>query len=755
METMLDHYKGTIGLPNNNFDDQISHGDSVSSDDCDDISQEEVDEAVNSMNMDSSSGPDGVLTRAVKIKGVNIILHKIFNRMLILGKVVPCLKLGRTIFLDKGGNVDEVKNWRPITILPILRRMFERILEKRLRDFVIINPNQRGFISKPGCSINITICEKALETAKHEKSDLVCLFLDINNAYNNIGHTQLSKSLDCSNTPEFLKNIIMDCQSENRIVLEIGHDKSSSIEIKQGLMQGAPLSPLLYNVATNHIVDEITEEGLVNNLGVKIVDGVKMLAQAFADDICLLCKSVDAAQTMYNMIDARLKKLGMSLNPMKTQAIVMIKGILDSQSFLLNDTIITPASDVKRVKYLGVNLTDEIVLDKESTIANLHDKINKIVKSPYLKAEQKLTILNTYIWPILTFKLQHTPIDKWTVPFVGDLDKMVRSAVRQILDLPKDVPDSALYAHKSMRGLNTFRFSWEILIQRLNLYSNLQKQDGVIRQIKNIDDEISKCVITLNVPNGDVVSSRKIRENLRLQEYNTWCQLKAKGIGVCLFGEYKNHNKWLTTKEGLTNSEYTELVKMSTNSSAVRAIPGRSQDGNQCRRCQGENKPIETLAHVLGSCPFGQLTRISRHDAVRSLLAKELKKQYDEVYEEVQGIASDGSTRRIDIIAIDRKKKKGIIVDPTVRFETSAEQPDEVNEEKRSIYIPTIPYYKEKYGLSEIDVRGLFIGARGTITSFFKSFAVEFNISESTLKCISQSVTRASILILRNHIYGI
>jgi Reverse transcriptase (RNA-dependent DNA polymerase). len=111
--------------------------------------------------------------------------------------------------------------------------MFERILEKRLRDYVIINPNQRGFISKPGCSINITICEKALETAKHEKSDLVCLFLDINNAYNNIGHTQLSKSLDCSNTPEFLKNIIMDCQSENRIVLEIGHDKSSSIEINK------------------------------------------------------------------------------------------------------------------------------------------------------------------------------------------------------------------------------------------------------------------------------------------------------------------------------------------------------------------------------------------------------------------------------------------------------------------------------------------------------------------------------------------
>uniref|UniRef100_A0A8D8VK96 Reverse transcriptase n=1 Tax=Cacopsylla melanoneura TaxID=428564 RepID=A0A8D8VK96_9HEMI len=155
---------------------------------------------------------------------------------------------------------------------------------------------------------------------------------------------------------------------------------------------------------------------------------------------------------------------------------------------------------------------------------------------------------------------------------------------------------------------------------------------------------------------------------------------------------------------------------MSTSTSAVRAIPGRSQEGAHCRRCPLpiETKPTETLGHVLGSCPYGHLARINRHNTIRSILATELKKQF-EVYEEVSGIASDGSSRRIDIIAIDRKNKKGIIVDPTVRIESNENQPYDVNDEKRSIYNPTIPYYKNKYGLNEIEVIGLLIGARGMI----------------------------------------
>ncbi|KAJ4439649.1 hypothetical protein ANN_07777 [Periplaneta americana] len=55
------------------------------------------------------------------------------------------------------------------------------------------------------------------------------------------------------------------------------------------------------------------------------------------------------------------------------------------------------------------------------------------------------------------------------------------------------------------------------------------------------------------------------------------------------------------------------------------------------------------------------------------------------------------------------------ILDPTIRFETHADQPHEVDSEKKWIYEPTIPFYKDKYSLSHIDVIGLMVGARGKV----------------------------------------
>ena len=253
------------------------------------------------------------------------------------------------------------------------------------------------------------------------------------------------------------------------------------------------------------------------------------------------------------------------------------------------------------------------------------------------------------------------------------------------------------------------------------------------------------------------MDGKKIGQKLRDREFKKWTELKLRGAGVSLFQEVKAHNKWLTPEEGLLNSEFTDLVKLSTNSAPVRGIPGRSRDGGQCRRCSNSSNETqtqtETLHHVLQYCPFGRLARINRHNQIRTILAKELRRQPFEVHEEVAGLADNGYVRRIDIIAIDRKTEKAVIIDPTVRFKTGLDHPKEVHEEKKRIYEPTIGYYKEKYQVEDIEVVGLLIGARGTITAFFRDFCKRFNIPESCMKTIAQAAVRGSINILRSHLY--
>ncbi|KAJ4447605.1 hypothetical protein ANN_09612 [Periplaneta americana] len=69
-----------------------------------------------------------------------------------------------------------------------------------------------------------------------------------------------------------------------------------------------------------------------------------------------------------------------------------------------------------------------------------------------------------------------------------------------------------------------------------------------------------------------------------------------------------------------------------------------------------------------------------------------------QVHQEVHCLAKDGSSRRVDIIAIDRRNDRAIIIDPTVRFETAVEQPVAVHEEKKTIYDPTIQYFSPHLG---------------------------------------------------------
>ncbi|KAJ4441256.1 hypothetical protein ANN_11110 [Periplaneta americana] len=83
-----------------------------------------------------------------------------------------------------------------------------------------------------------------------------------------------------------------------------------------------------------------------------------------------------------------------------------------------------------------------------------------------------------------------------------------------------------------------------------------------------------------------------------------------------------------------------------------------------------------------------------------------------------------------------------MIIDPTIRFETYKGQPEDVHEEKRAIYVPTIPYYKDKYQLHDISVTGWMFGARGTIPNFSSQFCKTLELYKSFLNELALLIIR-------------
>ncbi|KAJ4435340.1 hypothetical protein ANN_17951 [Periplaneta americana] len=126
-------------------------------------------------------------------------------------------------------------------------------------------------------------------------------------------------------------------------------------------------------------------------------------------------------------------------------------------------------------------------------------------------------------------------------------------------------------------------------------------------------------------------------------------------------------------------------------------LPNKAFSTTRCRQ-PGCNE-IETLGHVLGFCRKGELLRNNRHHRVRGAIACLLRNNGWEVHEEVHCISEDDPHRRADLIAINRQQQKAIIIDPTIRMERDLNQAHQVDQEKRAIYEPCIPYLSAKYNI--------------------------------------------------------
>lgn len=718
---------------------------------------EEIVNAIKGIKIDTAPGPDHLLLRSLKHPKVIDILLLIYN-FIIKNQYVPAsFKIFRTILIDKGGNSNDVNNWRPISLCSIIRRVYEKILDKRLKTFITFCEQQQGFTHSPGTYINSSIVDGILRSASKKKIDCGIMFLDVTKAYDNISHIHIEKTLFSLPIPLSLCESILNLLKDNTTQIETIKGKTQKIFLNKGVPQGSPLSPTLFNLAIDFILEDLADVN--EQFGYKLTDFLPPVSVlGFADDTVLVSRDKKSLEILYYMAVDLFKTIGLSLNISKTKIIYITDGILSRQSFSFENYVLYSIDNTEKIKYLGINFSGTITFDHFATISKLKTYIEKLVASPFLKDDKKINILNIYIWPIMIYPFQTAPLNKLSREFLNDIDIIFRSAIKEILDLPSDIPNHMIYSAKNCNGLGLIKANWEAYIQHFKICDVLEKcQNAYVLATRNLKHEMGQCLLKLNIltPVEDITSTKQIRLKLRDDEFEKWTKLPSKGKGVILFSHFSPANISFHRRIGLTSSEYKDGLKMIGAVAPVRVLPGRSRDGTRCRHCSTtENYVAETLPHVLGSCPFGEKLRNTRHNSIRNFVAESLEAKGYVVFQEVTGIANNGGTRRIDIIAIDRKKDIGFIIDPTVRFEIDEEQPVSVDREKKAIYEPTVDYYKAMYKLKSIEVIGLCIGARGAIPSFILQFGKRFKLDFKFFKFLSLTSLKLSILILRNHLYN-
>ena len=157
------------------------------------ISQNEVLKAIKDLKNNKSPGPHSILNEHIK-STVNLLLPiytQLFNTILDTGIFPESWALGDILpIYQNKGNMKLPENYRPITLLSCLGKLFAAVLNNRLSNYVekyeIICHNQAGFRKGLSTIDNLFIIQSLIEISKSYKNKLFCAFVDFKQAFDNV-----------------------------------------------------------------------------------------------------------------------------------------------------------------------------------------------------------------------------------------------------------------------------------------------------------------------------------------------------------------------------------------------------------------------------------------------------------------------------------------------------------------------------------------------------------------------------------------
>ena len=192
---------------------------------------------------------------ALGSKGVEFLVN-FFNRLLPGKKMPDEWRRSMLVPLYKGkGDIKECENYQGIKLMSHFMKLWERVIEARIRKEVTITEQQFGFM--PGRStVDAIFCVRMLLEKWTEGQKAVhCAFIDLEKGYNRVPREELWECLQLAETSECYMRIIKDMYDGVTTTVRSAAGLTEEFKVGVGLRQGSALSPFLFAI----IMDKLTE----------------------------------------------------------------------------------------------------------------------------------------------------------------------------------------------------------------------------------------------------------------------------------------------------------------------------------------------------------------------------------------------------------------------------------------------------------------------------------------------------------------
>ena len=425
------------------------------------ISAREIMTVVQKLSGRKASGRDGISNKIVKNFASFIVpvLVVLYNKILKTASYPVDWKV-TLIFpiFKKKGSPSDTKNYRGIGIQTSFQKIFNKIIHKRLYEWVekvnLLPKFQAGFRKNHSTIDQIFVLQTVVSKYLYRDQSLYCAYVDFSTFFDSIQrHILWAKLCKMKISKKTLK-LLMNMYTDSKFSVKFKYDEiSKTTESRTGCVQGDVLSPLLANLFTADLADHLSgieypHFSFLNNNELKMIQ--------FADDVALISTTPIGLQRQLNSLQDYCRKNGLKVNTDKTKIMIFRNGRKPKYNagWKYKDEKLEV---VDSFRYLGITMTYNLKLNPHMVTAFNKSRVAMHTVSRFVQSKNKFPLkLALNLGQALVQSVFSYGIELLAWEDMGRGNQLMRTYYKKCLRLPLSAPSFGVELIVGRRSYSIF-----------------------------------------------------------------------------------------------------------------------------------------------------------------------------------------------------------------------------------------------------------------------------------------------------------